>query len=309
VSFAELKGWRSVRLDDVKAWLAETDDVDQVALAAKMITRIMPAGGSRGARDLDESMRRVERRLAELIRAGQVAGEISSNREPVGRRPKDIAPRHVVHAGYVVYDGVSVERFEDALIQGRQLGSISRSAMDDILHGGGRPQARGPNEALAARRVAQVTEMAAQGMRSEEIAQAIGWSRRYVRIFALRHGIELIDRSLNTPRSDRIVQIRNLANTGHRASQIAQMLGVSAEHVRRLAVSHDIELPEARVGATRALDANRVLSESISTLEGVAMAIGLVDPADLDPEQVPGWAASLKDSIRTLQHLHKELTR
>jgi hypothetical protein len=311
VSFADLPGWRSLQLDDVKQWLAETDDVDVIADALRMLIKIMPSGRNRGARDIDEVMRRAERRLAELVRAGQAAGEIgTTSGDGVPRRPRDIIERHVLHYGYVMFDGVSREQFEDAIAQARQFGTISRTAMDDILHDGARrPKMYRGTAVGTKRRVAQISDMAERGLTSHQIAAEIGWNRRYLMEFVRRHKILLVDRSRSTPKSVRVTQIRNLADTGHRAAQIAQMIGIAEERVRRLAAGAGIELSDTRLGSVRTVDANRVLSESTSTLEGIAMAIGLIDTDDLDPERIEGWAASLKDSIRTLQHLHKELTR
>jgi hypothetical protein len=268
VSFSQLTGWRTARLDDVKVWLAETDDVDQVALASKLLTKIRPSTNQHrptplGVLDIDESMRRTERRLGELVRAGQAAGTINRTRSGPGRSPHEITDRSRLHWAYILFDGVSDEQFDAAINEGRRQGSLRRLLLEELLHP--------------------------------------------VRVAHRRETRKGHDRTW-MPLTERLDQIRRLANTGHRSNQIAQMLGITGDHVRRLAKTHDIRLPEGRTG-NRPVDPNRVLAESTSTLEGVAMAIGLIDTDELDPGRVPEWAASLKDSIRTLQHLHKEMTR
>ena len=307
MSFADLPGWRTLALDDVKAWLAETDDVDVVADAVRKLIKILPAGNRRGVRDIDEVMRRAERRLAQLVRAGQATGAICVTRNDGGRSPRDIVDRHVLHYAYVMFDGVSDAQFEAGIVQARRYGTLSRSSMEDVLHHGERPDGRTSMKVSTERRIETLRSLAEQGLTSSEIAERMGGSRQHLRALAIREGILLVDRSRNISKSVRVTQIRNLAETGHRPGQIAQMIGIAEDRVRRIATEAGIDLSQAP--QSRRLDANRVLSESTSTLEGVAMAIGLIDTDDLDPERVAGWAASLKDSIRTLQHLHKELTR
>jgi len=268
VSFSQLTNWRTARLDDVKVWLAETDDVDQVALASTLLAKIRPSTNQHrptplAVLDIDESMRRAERRLGELVRAGQAAGTINRTRSGPGRSSREITDRHRLHWGYVMFDGVSDEQFDAAINEGRRQGSLQRKLLEEILH---------PIQVAHRRETRK------------------GHERTWM------------------PLTERLDQIRRLANTGHRSNQIAQMLGISGDHVRRLAKTHDIRLPEGRTGS-RTINADRVMAESTSTLEGVAMAIGLIDTDELDPGRVPEWAASLKDSIRTLQHLHKEMTR
>lgn len=57
----------------------------------------------------------------------------------------------------------------------------------------------------------------------------------------------------------------------------------------------------------RHLDPNRIVNETTVALEGLALGVGLVEVADLDPQRVYGWATSLSDSLRSLNRLAKQL--
>jgi hypothetical protein len=63
---------------------------------------------------------------------------------------------------------------------------------------------------------------------------------------------------------------------------------------------------------TRHIDPVRVVNETVTTLEGAVLGIGLLnedDLAGLPPDQVVEWATSLKDSIKQLNRFVKEMTR
>lgn len=110
-------------------------------------------------------------------------------------------------------------------------------------------------------------------------------------------------------RQQRVEQITRLAAKGYRASQIAQELAVGEVHVRNIAREHDIALPDAVIGKTLRPDAERIVSTTVSELEGTRIALNVIDwkTTTFDPEQVEGWVASLNESIAALRKLVRDL--
>lgn len=116
--------------------------------------------------------------------------------------------------------------------------------------------------------------------------------------------------------TDRASQIAELAASGHRATQIADRLGIGVEHVRNLARRHDITLPDAALGKTRSIDVHHVVATTVASLEAEAFALEVLDLGDLrsvvEPGEADEWVASLSKSLRTLTSLRnrlKEATR
>lgn len=109
------------------------------------------------------------------------------------------------------------------------------------------------------------------------------------------------------PVDERADDIADLAATGHRADQIADKLGLSVIYVRKLAREHDVTLPDTVIGKTRKHDANRIVTETVATLEGVALGVDLIEVDQLDRAQVEAWATSLSTSLAPLKKLAKTL--
>lgn len=105
-------------------------------------------------------------------------------------------------------------------------------------------------------------------------------------------------------------QIRKLAKEGHRASQIADELGIGVKRVRQLARQEGITLPDAAIGKVRSLNPNRIVNEIILTLEGCAFSIKLLenctDRIDPDPERLDQMEEALT-AIRWLQKTLKKV--
>lgn len=104
--------------------------------------------------------------------------------------------------------------------------------------------------------------------------------------------------------------VRDMASKGHSAAQIAASLEIGEPGVKEIAKRIGVTIhANAVIGRTRRIDPNRVVSETVSTLEGVAFSLGLLgdDLTDLDVEQVAYWVASLSDSIRPINRLIKAL--
>jgi hypothetical protein len=102
--------------------------------------------------------------------------------------------------------------------------------------------------------------------------------------------------------------IRKWAAEGHSSSQIASLLGMGAEGVRRIARSSGISIPaDVAVARSRHLDSTRIVRETVHSLEGLVMGIELADAAGLDPAEAAEWAASLTTSIRVLSRFARKM--
>lgn len=102
--------------------------------------------------------------------------------------------------------------------------------------------------------------------------------------------------------------IGELAVTGMTSAQIGDRLGISAGRVRQVAREHGITIQaDAVVGRARRLDSNRIVRETVHSLEGMVMAVELADPAALDPPAAGEWAASMSRSLRTLSKFVRQM--
>ena len=109
------------------------------------------------------------------------------------------------------------------------------------------------------------------------------------------------------PVAERADQIRGLTDRGYSASQIAKEIGVGEQQVRKIATEVGITLVDTALGRRRRVDPNRVIDTTVSSLEGIAIGVDVVEVADLDPERVEQWATSLSNSLRSLNRLAKQL--
>jgi hypothetical protein len=98
------------------------------------------------------------------------------------------------------------------------------------------------------------------------------------------------------------------AGEGSTSRQIAGLLGIGDDIVRRIARQHGVTIrADQAVGRTRRLDSNRIIRETANALEALATGAGLVSPAELDKAQIPGWASSMTASLRELAQLVKTI--
>lgn len=106
----------------------------------------------------------------------------------------------------------------------------------------------------------------------------------------------------------RVELVRRWAGEGSTSRQIAGLLGIRDDAVRRLAREHGISIrADDAVGRTRRLDSNRIVRETANAMEALATGAGLVSPAELDKAQIPGWASSMTASLRELSQLVKAM--
>lgn len=103
--------------------------------------------------------------------------------------------------------------------------------------------------------------------------------------------------------------IRACAVRGMSSEQIGHHLDLSPATVRKTARMQDIDIPADKVMARvkKKIDSNRIVRETLQTLEGLEMGLNLVDFDELDPAEIGDWTVSLGESIRRLNRLNKRL--
>jgi hypothetical protein len=225
-----------------------------------------------------EIVRRAERRIGELVREGQAAGEIRRQGEhahvanqygAVDSQGTNCSPKlspEGMFSGakdraetYAMTDDVSPEEFEEALGEAKAEANLTRKNV--------------------VRKVREVKE------------ERVGPGRSKL------------------PRAERIAQIQDLAKRGHSSEQIGSQLGIQPGHVRRLAAEEGIPLQaDEAMGRARRIDPNRIVRETVATLEGLVSILDLVDLDCVDHTSVDEWTTSLRRSLRSLQRFTKELS-
>ena len=115
-------------------------------------------------------------------------------------------------------------------------------------------------------------------------------------------------------RAKNVARIKDLADSGLNRRQIAAEIGVSEGYLANLLNEERISITaDAVVGKSRRVDSVRVMREGVNALEGAVIGFRLVDPVDLDPDEVEQWVASLNSSIQAVKKLilklMKETTR
>lgn len=111
------------------------------------------------------------------------------------------------------------------------------------------------------------------------------------------------------PQEIRLEAIRRLVKEGNRCEQIAEALHITEPRVRRLARMGGIVLHDKNFGHVKRVDVHRVIEESVSTLEGVALGLKTVTGARLEcsPHEAEEWAHSIECSMRVIGRLRKIL--
>jgi ParB-like chromosome segregation protein Spo0J len=106
----------------------------------------------------------------------------------------------------------------------------------------------------------------------------------------------------------RVAKAKEMAAQGYTSRQIAPAIGVEFKNFAEFKQRHGVVVPADKVtGNTLRLDSNRIVTESVSTLEGLVMGIGLADVSELDPEQIDGWVDSFTDSIKALTKFRNQM--
>lgn len=235
-----------------------------------------------------EIVSRADRGLGLAIRRGQAAGEITKQGDHQGNQhrngrtynsgsskpvPTDFAP------GMELYGGggkPGIYRLTDG---------VSEQEFEDAL-----AQAKAEGELSRANVVRKIRQRR---------APATGDDRERIP--------ESGDRSSRAA-ARRVELIRRWAGEGSTSRQIAGLLGIRDDIVRRIAREHAITIrADEAVGRTRRLDSNRIVRETANALDALATGAGLVNPAELDKAQIPGLASSMTASLRELTQLVKAM--
>lgn len=103
--------------------------------------------------------------------------------------------------------------------------------------------------------------------------------------------------------------LEELAAQGFTSRQMCKALGLSRDdQVRALAREFGIEIPADRtVLGTRRIDSDRVVENTATALEGLAMGIESIDLAGVDSAIASQWADSLTDSMRVLNRFVRQI--
>lgn len=114
--------------------------------------------------------------------------------------------------------------------------------------------------------------------------------------------------------ANRRARIASLAAANHTSRQISQILGLRMDLVNRIADQAGICIiaDAAVTKKSHRIDPRRVVGETINTLEGLAMGLGLIHPEDyddLDPLDVADWIGALNKVLPTITAMKKELLR
>lgn len=103
-------------------------------------------------------------------------------------------------------------------------------------------------------------------------------------------------------------KVREMAANAYTSRQIAETIGVSVSRVTEICKELNIDVPaDAVVGKTRRLDATRIVTDTVISLEATVMSLGLVDFDDLDLADLDEWVTSLSSSLSSLNKFHKQL--
>jgi hypothetical protein len=224
-----------------------------------------------------EIVRRAERRIGELTREGQASGEIRRRGEHTKAKASD-----EVHSGSMNSSG-------------------KRSTRAIYRHDAERADIYAMTDGVSAEQFDEAVDQA----KSEGNLSRTNVVRK---VRALKgEGADAVGRR---PRSERVEQIRALADEGRSSPQIGAALGIGTDHVRRMAVEAGIRIPaDVAIGRARRIDPNRIVREAVTTLEGVVATFELVELEQLEREAVAGWATSLRRSVREVQRFIKEMTK
>lgn len=111
------------------------------------------------------------------------------------------------------------------------------------------------------------------------------------------------------PKAVRVAAIRKLAQDGNRSAQISAALHISQERVNELAREANIRLPDALIGHKPAIKVHRVLEETVSTLEGLALGLRTVSGQrfECDSKEASEWLQSIDASLRIINKVRKYL--
>lgn len=104
--------------------------------------------------------------------------------------------------------------------------------------------------------------------------------------------------------------IREMAPGGYTSAQIGERInmlpGTVRDHARSMGVTINADVALGR-NTRKGIDSNRIVGETVTQLEGLEVALNLVDYGDLDPAQIGNWTISLDASITVLKRMNRKL--
>jgi hypothetical protein len=222
--------------------------------------------------DVVATVRAAERMVTLTIRAAQESGKVrrqGDNRDtlPSGWELAGFARKGEAIRCYPLADDVTDAEFSDAITAARADGNLSRAAV----------------------------------LRQIEQVKAGGAGRGDWVPDAADHGPDAAVRRRDL--------IREYAGQGWSSRQMSQALGTREETIRQIAREMRVEIPADQIvaGTRRGHGPARIAEETVTTLDGLASAVALIDPNDIDPAQAQVWAESLTDSLRVLNRFAKQM--
>jgi hypothetical protein len=284
-------------LDQARSWLAHAreasvparDIADFKAFVASAADAARRVGVSKEIQlDAIELQRRAERALGLAIRAGQEAGEIRSQGQSS------------TQSDYTRTRN-GVEEFIQPHLRDTKMRLISPR---ELLGTNGNTHAE--IYALTDDVTDADFEAALADARTEKNLSRLSIIRHVRAEHGTREAEPDSPATLGEPA--RIDRLREMAAAGYTSRQIGAALGINQDAVAYRIKKYSIKVPADRVvGVTRRHDSNRIVRESIATLEGVVLGLELVNPDALDGPSLEDWAGSLTASIRALNRFNRQM--
>ncbi len=204
-----------------------------------------------------------------------------------------------------------------AIRKGQEAGTVATRADHDVVnqHGGlvreadksTRPPSPHSFTNGSRRELSEVFYPLADGVDEEQFNAAIKEAREEKDMTRANVKRKLGKAPERQPRDQRAEIVAGMAEEGHSRDQIARHMGIGREAVNNIGRDYSVTFPADVTSKTRRVDSSRVVRETVSTLEGVRLALPLVDFASLDPREAREWTASLDQSIRALNRFNKQI--
>lgn len=106
----------------------------------------------------------------------------------------------------------------------------------------------------------------------------------------------------------KVDKARELAARGFTSKQIADEIGIAEGGMYGFRQRHGIEVPaDAQMAKQHRVRADRVVSETAASLEGLVLALDLIDPSDVDQGQVWDWIGSIESSLSKLRRFTTQM--
>jgi ParB-like nuclease domain len=231
---------------------------------------------------------------------------------------KNLTRRHLTHSQRILLAAEMLPQFE-AEAKKRQ-GQRNDLNIPVVLRGS---EAVEQAAAVVGVSASSVTRAKAVKKANPKLAEKIKAGQMTVNgaynIVSGKHGINT-KQKLKLSSEERARQIRNLANEGHRASQIADVLHIGIEQIKNVAKRHGIKLPDASLGRVHhsSLDPHYLISTTTDSIEALAAGLRLVLGDEkrlinfghvISSTEAADWAMRLSESLKVLNRLHRSLHR